>query len=353
MLNLKMLSPEAYQAEDPIVTLGSDELIFLKAAMNKSSRNRSRICAHKNTDEVLHEMFVVYGSETYVRPNKHYGKDESVFVVEGKCDVCFFDDQGKILRKITLSDEGSGNPYYCRIPSEIFHTVVIRSKKLVLFEATSGPFDPNDTYYADWSPEEGDFEGIESFKSRLADFEAEDHSNINLECNYEKLNDFVYSERERISYLSGEHHAFLAQKMKEKQLDRVRICNHLNPHERLHEMLMLFSQHTFVTPSLHIDKEESLFVLEGEGRYVFFDNVGNVKDVIPLSAQNEKSKKYCRVPENSFHMLIVDSPTILVKETTSGPFNKEATIFPNWAPAFNDIEAQKKFLAEIKAKIGS
>ena len=353
MLNLRTLSPEAYQAEDPLVSLGAEEFDFLKHAITKSSRNRSRICTHKNTNEALHEMFVIYGNETYVRPNKHYGKDESVLVVEGNCDVCFFDDNGKILRKISLSDKSSGLPYYCRIPKEIFHTVVIHSQKLVLFEATSGPFDPEDTYYANWSPEEGDKEGIKKFQSYLAVFNAEDHSSINLDGKYKKLNDFVYAETDKISYLSIAQHAFLSNKMGEKSLDRVRICNHLNSNEHLHEMLMLFSKDTFVTPSLHIDKEESLFILDGEGRYVFFDNMGKVTDVIRLSLDKHKGNNYCRVPANTYHMLIVDSPTMLVKETTSGPFEKEATIFPEWAPDSNCIQSQKKFLADIEKKISN
>lgn len=353
MLNLKMLSPEAYQAEAQFVNLGKEEFSFLKGAVKKSTRNRTRICTHKNTDEALHEMFVIYGNETYVRPNKHFGKDESVFVVEGRCDVSFFDDAGNILRKIALGDQHSGMPYYCRIPREIFHTVVIHSDELVLFEATSGPFDPDDTYYADWSPEEGDHEGIKTFRQRLAGCEAEKPSRSIVDDNFEKLNDYVYSETDNISYLSPEHHLFLADKMKKKNLDRVRICNHLNSNEHLHEMLMLFSRETFVTPSLHIDKEESLFVLEGEGRYVFFDEKGDITNVVPLSTDRKNANRYCRVPANTYHMLIVDSPTILVKETTSGPFEKESTIFPYWAPDSDDEKLQKKFIVDVEARLSS
>ena len=353
MLNLRMLSPEAYQAEANFVNLGEEEFNFLKKAISKSSRNRSRICAHRSSDEELHEMFVIYGNETYVRPNKHFGKDESVFVVEGRCDVIFFDDDGSISRKIELGEESSGLPYYCRIPREIFHTVVIHSEKLVLFEATSGPFDPSDTYYADWSPQEGDESAITIFRNELADCEAENSSTNSSNNRYRKLNEFVYEETDNVSYISTEQHEFLKSKMQEKTLDRVRICNHLNPNERLHEMIMLFSQETFVTPSLHIDKEESLFILEGEGRYVFFDNLGNITNVVPLSADKEKGNRYCRVPANTYHMLLVDSPTILVKETTSGPFKKDATIFPDWAPNPDDISEKEEFLINLEANIRS
>jgi cupin fold WbuC family metalloprotein len=351
MLHLKMLSTEAYQAEAPIISLGGEEFNFLAGAINKSERKRSRICAHKNTEAELHEMFVIYGKETYVRPNKHFGKDESVFVIEGSCDVCFFDDVGNITNKILLGDSRSGRPYYCRIPREIFHSVIIHSEKLVLFESTSGPFNPHDTFYADWSPLEGDYQGIQNFRKAVG---RQQYDNCEVEVgdnSYVKLNDNVYQETNKISYVSSKHHSFLNRKMNDKFLDRVRICNHSSPTDHLHEMLMLFSNRTFVTPSLHIDREESLFVLEGEGRYVFFDEDGNITNVVALSGVDKAHNSYCRVPENTFHMLIVDSPRILVKETTTGPFSKNSTIFPEWVPSLNDLAKQQEFIAGVEARL--
>ena len=82
MHSLKMMSPEAYQAFGKPVNYSFDQLNFLKSAIKESSRNRSRICTHDNAEEKLHEMFVIYGKDTYVRPNRHFGKDESILVVE-------------------------------------------------------------------------------------------------------------------------------------------------------------------------------------------------------------------------------------------------------------------------------
>ena len=49
-------------------------------------------------------------------------------------------------------------------------TVVINSDQVILFEATSGPFDPEDTYYADWSPQEGQAEEIATLRQELVEF---------------------------------------------------------------------------------------------------------------------------------------------------------------------------------------
>ena len=95
-------------------------------------------------------MFVIYSSMTYVRPNKHFGKDESVFVIRGEADVLFFDDQGNVTELVKMGDMASQKAYYCRIPAGVFHTVLIRSNEIVLFEGTPGPFNPAETAYADW-----------------------------------------------------------------------------------------------------------------------------------------------------------------------------------------------------------
>lgn len=351
MNDLTMLSPEAYQAENQIKKFGQDSIEFLKKAILKSNRNRSRICSHPSTDEELHEMFVIYGKDTYVRPNKHFGKDESIFVLEGSCDVCFFSDTGDIIKKISLGEEKSGLPYYCRIPKEIFHTVVINSEFLVLFEATSGPFDPLDTFYANWSPEETDFQGISRFREIISNHDRISDAQTEISDRYDFINEKVYFETEEISYLSATHGEFLKEKLNEGNLDRIRICNHVTPNEKLHEMLMLFSRDTFVTPSMHIDREESLLILDGEARYIFFDKDGSVTNVVPLSNNPLKGFYYCRVPKNTFHMLVVDSPYVLVKETATGPFDKSSTIFPNWVQNLSCKINENEFLEKIEKQI--
>ena len=351
MQTLTKMSPEAYQAEGIPISLSLSDLGFLKSAIMKSSRNRSRICAHENSNEKLHEMFVIYGHETYVRPNRHFGKDESVFVLEGACDVYFFDLEGLITEMVELDASNPEAAYFCRIPKEIYHTVVIRSSQVILFEATSGPFDPNDTYYADWSPKEGDIPEIEKFQSYLLTKRHSSKIKTTALEKYEKLNNQVFQTQSPISWLSSDDHNFLRAQLNQFNLDRVRICNHMDPSENLHEMLMLFSNKTFVRPSMHIDKEESLFIIEGSGRYVFFDELGNVTDVVKLSSALGPDKCYCRIPKNFYHMLIVDTDLMLVKETTSGPFSRDDTLFAEWAPDVKTSDNASEFMQQVEKSI--
>ena len=114
---------------------------------------------------------------------------------------------------------------------------------------------------------------------------------------------------------------------------------------------MLFSNKTFVRPSMHINKEESLFILEGSGRYVFFDNSGKVTEVVQLNPSLGPNKCYCRVPKNTYHMLIVDTELMLVKETTSGPFSRDDTVFADWAPDVKTIDSASEFMQQVEKSI--
>jgi hypothetical protein len=62
----------------------------------------------------------------------------------------------------------SGRPFFYRIASPLFHTLLIRSSVLVFHETTGGPFRRSDTLFAPWAPEDGDPAAVTRF---LADLE--------------------------------------------------------------------------------------------------------------------------------------------------------------------------------------
>jgi cupin fold WbuC family metalloprotein len=169
--------------------------------------------------------------------------------------------------------------------------------------------------------------------------------------NLDKNSPLVYTARDAVVPLSRAENAFLNKRLHEDKLDRVRICCHKSTTDRLHEMLMAFSKDTYVRPSLHIDKEESLFFIEGFGTYLFFDDRGAITRQVPLGPIGSGRSFYCRVPANTFHALIVESDQILVKETTSGPFSRDDTKFADWAPDGTDKQAVKKYLDSLKSQM--
>ena len=168
MIRMKMLTPEAYAADEAIVHLGREEIAFLKAKVHENERKRVRVCAHKNAEDKLHEMFVIYSKETYIRPNKHLNhKDESLHILEGAADFIFLDEQGELIKAVPLGDYSTGRQVYCRIPETIYHTFIIHSDFLVIHETIPGPFIRSDTVFAPWAPVENDLVSVQKYMKKL------------------------------------------------------------------------------------------------------------------------------------------------------------------------------------------
>ena len=158
---------EVLYSKDTLTTADQSDIEHFKQLSLHNPRKRARLCAHLNQEDLLHEMLIVLGKSTYVRPHKHPGKSESTHIIEGLVDVVLFDDDGQIERVISMGDYASGKTFYYRMATPVFHTLIIRSEVLVFHETTNGPFDKSATLFAPWSPEDADVNSIVSFMSEL------------------------------------------------------------------------------------------------------------------------------------------------------------------------------------------
>jgi cupin fold WbuC family metalloprotein len=145
-----------YLATEPVPRITAEHVRGLVAIAGALPRKRARICTHRASDTPIHEMIIALGRETYVQPHAHTNKSESFHVIEGRCDVVLFDDAGGIAEVIQLGEFGSGLPFFYRIASPVFHTLVIRSPFFVIHETTNGPFIAKETVFASWAPAESD-----------------------------------------------------------------------------------------------------------------------------------------------------------------------------------------------------
>lgn len=164
MNRLEKITSEVYYARTRIGTFSNNDVDFLIESAKLSPRNRCRICFHNDTSNELHEMLVAYLQRTYVRPNKHLRKSESLQIVKGAAEFVFFEDNGDLIEKVQLDADGKNGAVYLRVPPFVFHTIFITTPEIVIFEATPGPFDPTDTVYAEWSPEEDNNKAIQLFR---------------------------------------------------------------------------------------------------------------------------------------------------------------------------------------------
>lgn len=167
MIELTRQSAEVYFAAAPLGAVGHDDIAFLKAEAAKSSRKRCRICLHLDEQAGLHETVLVYTAETFNRPNRH-PMAESFHILEGKADVVFFHPGGMVDKVLRMGDMASGLPFICQFPIMVFHTMVVRSKWLVIHETCRGPFvRGKSTMYASWAPRETDAADIKKFLAKL------------------------------------------------------------------------------------------------------------------------------------------------------------------------------------------
>jgi cupin fold WbuC family metalloprotein len=149
---LQRVNDEVYYAGSGVVLVGPEELEFIKQRARENGSARARICTHPSTQDGLHEMFIVHGRGAYVRPHAHAVKAESFWLVEGSCDVVFFEDDGGVRSWTRLGTAEDTQRYY-RIPPLLYHTLLIRSEWLVFHEVTTGPFVRSEALFPSWAPD--------------------------------------------------------------------------------------------------------------------------------------------------------------------------------------------------------
>jgi cupin fold WbuC family metalloprotein len=152
MIRIRKESAEVLYPEEDVVVVDLADLAELKRLAMHNPRRRIRLCTHASPLDSLHEMFIVHRQDCYVRPHKHVGKSESMSVLEGEVDVVLFHEDGSIRQVVRMGAPDTGKPFYQRLSSAIYHTLIIRSEFLVFHESTEGPFLREKTVFPDWAP---------------------------------------------------------------------------------------------------------------------------------------------------------------------------------------------------------
>ena len=142
----------------------------LKQVAADDPLKRARICLHRSHDDLVQQMLIAVDKDSYIRPHRQLEKEKSYIVIEGGMSVVFFDDSGKVTRKIEMSDSSNGKVSMCRFNSSIWHMLQIHSNVVLYLESIEGPFRKRNTEYAPWSPNENEVVGIETLLKRIDSF---------------------------------------------------------------------------------------------------------------------------------------------------------------------------------------
>lgn len=165
------------------------------------------------------------------------------------------------------------------------------------------------------------------------------------------VSDAVYIAEDKIVCFTKNDIAFLKERLRQTGLKRIRICAHKNTEDTLQEMLIAFEKGSYIRPSKHLNKEESIHVLEGTGTFVFFDEQGNITHAIPVGDPTTGRQEYLRTPTDTYHTLLITSDTFVVQETTEGPFRRSDTVFAKWGPEEQHPSEVEAYMSELSKRI--
>lgn len=167
MTRVRAINDEVFVAEDALVTVNGASIASYLDRAARNTRHRARLCAHKDNEDRIHEMFITLTGDAYIRPHRHLHKSESFHVIEGTATVVFFDEAGGVEECFDIGDYHSGLPFYYRNEDARFHTQLVTSARLVFHETTNGPFRREDTVLAPWSPVESDWPAVQAYLEKL------------------------------------------------------------------------------------------------------------------------------------------------------------------------------------------
>ena len=116
-------------------------------------------------------------------------------------------------------------------------------------------------------------------------------------------------------------------------------------------MFIVHAKDAYVRPHKHVNKPESLFLIEGEVDVVFFDDLGGITKIVEMGPMTSGKTFYYRLADPWFHTLCIKTDVIVFYEVTQGPFNREETVFPSWAPDGSDFSEVEAYMQGVTKSI--
>ena len=150
-----------------------------------------------------------------------------------------------------------------------------------------------------------------------------------------KISDEVYVAADEIVRLDRHAIDFIRDSALRNRRGRARICVHKDSGNNLHEMLIGISCGSYVRPHRHQGKIESFHLVEGSADIVILSEQGGIDDVIELGPN---ANFYYRLDSPRYHTLLINSPVLLIHETTNGPFDPTQTDWAGFSPAEGTAE---------------
>ncbi|MCE7505296.1 WbuC family cupin fold metalloprotein [Polynucleobacter sp. IMCC30063] len=108
---------------------------------------------------------------------------------------------------------------------------------------------------------------------------------------------------------------------------KIRFCTHDDPNDLVHEMIIVHTREYKVIPHKHTNRNESIYIIEGEVDILLFGDNGKIQEVIEMGDLSTSKIFYYKMPRDKVHTFLILSEILVFKEVTQGPFNYDETIF--------------------------
>ena len=150
-----------------------DDLCREAAASPRRRKNRN---LHPHDRHPGHRLLNAMQPDSYIPPHRHLdpNKDETFVVLRGLLGLLVFDDEGALLRSVTVGAGGAA--LGVDIPHGRWHTVVALEPDTVFLEAKAGPYLPlTEAERAPWAPAENSPDAaayLTALKARLSEASA-------------------------------------------------------------------------------------------------------------------------------------------------------------------------------------
>jgi cupin fold WbuC family metalloprotein len=158
----------------------------------------------------------------------------------------------------------------------------------------------------------------------------------------------IYNEKTSVA-IDAEFIGELKRKALANKRRRCRFCIHTDETDLIHEMLIVHTYDAYVRPHKHLRRSESFQVLEGVCSVVLFDESGAVREIMNLGAIGSGLPFYYKFTDQLFHTTLIQTDILVFLETTQGPFRRDDTVFPEWAPEGDNMSDAGDYMEELHA----
>lgn len=111
-------------------------------------------------------------------------------------------------------------------------------------------------------------------------------------------------------------------------LTQARMCFHKDDYSPLQIMLVYHAAAHQVRKHVHSDKDEYIQIIQGDLSVRIYDQNGGHVRTLRLSDESRENSGdlFCFVEKNVVHDVVMHCDSVFL-ETTSGPFNKNSTVY--------------------------